>query len=132
MCALELERGDAEAVTFDAVIAAPGVELDRALGINAISFFQRGRDLGGLAEHRDIEPLHGVIFADTDAQAHPRLAGLRCARISVGGEEAMKGTLNAHGARSSAIAWRRRSRQRRSRSRCSRILAAFAARSFAT
>src|ERR1035441_972207 len=76
MRALDLERSNAEAMTFDAVIAAPGVELDTAFAINPITLFQSGRDLGRLAEHGDAEPLHGVIFADTDAQAHPWLASL--------------------------------------------------------
>src|SRR5262249_21223711 len=96
VCALALEGGDTQSMSLGSVVAGPSVELDTAFDIDAVALPELGRNLGGLAEHGDADPLQVVIFADADAQARPRLSGLRNLGLGIGSEEAVESAVD-HG-----------------------------------
>jgi hypothetical protein len=102
MCLLTSERRDGKSVALYAIVAAPAIQFDRALNINPIALFQIGCGFRGLAKHRNGNPLHCVVLANTDAHSHPRLAGLRRARLGVGGAKTVKRAID-HGVRSFAV-----------------------------
>src|SRR5450432_3975098 len=80
------------------VTTAPAIDLDRALTVDAIAFLDIGRGLGGFAEHGHRQPLHGVVFADTDTQANPQFAGLRCPRLCIRRDKSEECAFDAHDA----------------------------------